>query len=267
VFWAAQDISERKHHEETQQLLLNELSHRVKNTLAVVQAIGQQTLRQTKDPAEFTASFGERIQSLSRMHGLLSQSGWQAVDLQEIARDQLATHEVSRIDISGPPVRLKPEVALQCCAAQSTSSSWQTPAIWSWWATGPCWHDLSPKHCPIQRRMAPGGAILPSRPARACGRRAQRRSRTAPLRGRPEGLSLTDASTAAVVRRDWPRDGARSRLGRESLDELEHRDPRLGLRLEPTPVEKLAFQRGEEALAHRIVVGVSAGRSEGPLSQ
>src|ERR1700704_1638931 len=43
----------------------------------------------------------------------------------------------------------------------------------------------------------------------------------------------------------------------EALDELEHRDPRLGLSLEPTPVEKLAFQRGEEALAHRIVVGVA----------
>jgi hypothetical protein len=43
----------------------------------------------------------------------------------------------------------------------------------------------------------------------------------------------------------------------ESLDELEHHDPRLGLRLEPTPVKKLAFQRGEEALAHRIVVGVA----------
>jgi two-component sensor histidine kinase len=41
--------------------LLNELTHRVKNTLAVVQAIGQQTLRQTKDPAEFAASFGGRI--------------------------------------------------------------------------------------------------------------------------------------------------------------------------------------------------------------
>jgi signal transduction histidine kinase/DNA-binding response OmpR family regulator len=111
-FGAAQDISERKRHEETQQLLLNELSHRVKNTLAVVQAIGQQTLRQTKDPAEFAASFGGRIQSLSRMHGLLSQSGWQGADLQEIAHDQLAAHEASGITISGPPVRLEPQVAL-----------------------------------------------------------------------------------------------------------------------------------------------------------
>jgi two-component sensor histidine kinase/DNA-binding response OmpR family regulator len=111
-FGAAQDISERKRHEETQQLLLNELNHRVKNTLAVVQAIGQQTLRQTTDPVEFAASFGGRIQSLSRMHGLLSQSGWQGADLQEIAHDQLAAHEASGIIISGPPVRLEPQVAL-----------------------------------------------------------------------------------------------------------------------------------------------------------
>jgi hypothetical protein len=43
----------------------------------------------------------------------------------------------------------------------------------------------------------------------------------------------------------------------EALDEFEHGGPRLGLRLEPALVEKLAFQRGEEALAHGIVVGVS----------
>jgi two-component sensor histidine kinase/DNA-binding response OmpR family regulator len=111
-FGAAQDISERKRHEETQQLLLNELNHRVKNTLAVVQAIGQQTLRQTKDPVEFAVSFGGRIQSLSRMHGLLSQSGWQGADLQEIVHDQLAAHETSGIIVSGPPVRLESHLAL-----------------------------------------------------------------------------------------------------------------------------------------------------------
>ena len=88
-FGAARDISERKRHEETQQLLVSELSHRVKNTLAVVQAIAQQTLRRAKDPAEFAASFGGRIQALSRMHGLLSQSGWQDADLQEILRTSL----------------------------------------------------------------------------------------------------------------------------------------------------------------------------------
>src|SRR5271157_5344472 len=60
------------------------------------------------------------------------------------------------------------------------------------WSDGILLSCLVPFFC-----SAPGGAILPSRPARWCGRRAQRRSRTAPLGGRPEGLSLTAASTAA----------------------------------------------------------------------
>jgi hypothetical protein len=51
--------------------------------------------------------------------------------------------------------------------------------------------------CELFFCSAPGGAILPSRPARWCGRRAQRRSRTAPSWGRPKGSSLTAASTAA----------------------------------------------------------------------
>jgi CheY-like chemotaxis protein len=111
-FGAARDISERKRHEETQQLLVSELSHRVKNMLAVIQAIAQQTLRQTKEPAEFAASFGGRIQSMSRVHGLLSESGWQGADLHDIVRDQLAAQEVSRIAVSGPPVRREPQLAL-----------------------------------------------------------------------------------------------------------------------------------------------------------
>jgi signal transduction histidine kinase/DNA-binding response OmpR family regulator len=112
-FGAARNISERKRHEETQQLLVSELSHRVKNMLAVIQAIAQQTLRQANDPAEFAASFGGRIQSMSRMHGLLSESGWQGADLHDIVRDQLlAVHEVSRIAVSGPPVQLEPQVGL-----------------------------------------------------------------------------------------------------------------------------------------------------------
>ncbi|WP_271597826.1 response regulator [Bradyrhizobium sp. CCBAU 45384] len=111
-FGSARDVSERRRHDETQRLLIGELSHRVKNMLAVVQAIAQQTLRRAKDPAEFAASFGGRIQSLSSMHGLLSQSGWQHAELLDILRDQLAAHEASRVVVAGPPVQLEPQVAL-----------------------------------------------------------------------------------------------------------------------------------------------------------
>jgi signal transduction histidine kinase/CheY-like chemotaxis protein len=111
-FGAARDISERKKHEETQMLLVSELSHRVKNTLAVVQAIAQQTLRNARDPAEFAASFGGRIQSMSRMHGLLSETGWQGAELREIIDGHLIVTDPSRIMKSGPPVQLDPQVAL-----------------------------------------------------------------------------------------------------------------------------------------------------------
>ena len=70
-------------------------------------------------------------------------------------------------------------------------SAWD-PGIWSDGILPSC---LASFFC-----LAPGGAILSSRPVRRCGRRAQRRSRTAPLGGRPEGLSLTAASTAACWR-------------------------------------------------------------------
>jgi two-component sensor histidine kinase len=53
---------------------LGELNHRVKNRLATVHAIAQQTLRQTDDPTAFAASFWGRLQALSRAHSVLSEA-------------------------------------------------------------------------------------------------------------------------------------------------------------------------------------------------
>jgi two-component sensor histidine kinase len=60
------NITDRKQAEQTQQLLINQLAHRIKNTLASVQAIAQHTLRSTKDPEVFVDTFAGRIQSLAR---------------------------------------------------------------------------------------------------------------------------------------------------------------------------------------------------------
>jgi PAS domain S-box-containing protein len=108
------DISERKRAEETQRLLLNELSHRVKNTLASVQAIAQHTLRSTKNPAEFAANFTGRILSLSRVHSLLSNTSWQGADLRDVIRDQLSlgAADETRVTAWGPAVQLEPQMAL-----------------------------------------------------------------------------------------------------------------------------------------------------------
>jgi len=105
-FGAARDITERKRAEETQRLLLRELNHRVNNTLATVQAIARQTLRTTKDPAEFAARFSGRIHSLARVHALLTDGSWHGADLRQLIRDQLleGAVEESRLSASGPAV-------------------------------------------------------------------------------------------------------------------------------------------------------------------
>lgn len=110
----ARDITEKKRAEKTRQLLLNELNHRVKNMLASVQAIVQGTLRNTSDPAQFVDSFSGRIQSLARVHSLLSTSTWYGADLRELIRDQIMRGPVdeSRLTAWGPAVHLEPQMAL-----------------------------------------------------------------------------------------------------------------------------------------------------------
>ena len=100
--------------ENTRQLLLGELNHRVKNTLASVQAIAQQTIRSAKDPIDFANRFSGRIQSLARVHSLLTNSTWQGADLRELIRDQLlrGSMDEGRLTAWGPAVRLEPQMAV-----------------------------------------------------------------------------------------------------------------------------------------------------------
>jgi PAS domain S-box-containing protein len=108
------DITERKRTEETRQLLLNELSHRVKNTLATVQSIARQTLHRAKSPAEFVSTFSGRVQALARAHTLLTQNTWLGAEIAELVRDQLQLGgaEEERISCTGPRATLDPQAAL-----------------------------------------------------------------------------------------------------------------------------------------------------------
>jgi PAS domain S-box-containing protein len=108
------DISERKRAEETRRLLLNELSHRVKNTLATVQSIARQTLHRARSPAEFVSTFSGRVQALARAHTLLTENTWQGAEMMGLVRDQLQLGGVddSRISCSGPLITLDPQAAL-----------------------------------------------------------------------------------------------------------------------------------------------------------
>lgn len=94
--------------EALQKMLTGELSHRVKNMLATVQAIASQTLRHCEDPADFVGSFGGRIQSMSRVHAQLSTNDWKGTSLRDIVQDQMKLGPVdeAQISVSGPDVYL-----------------------------------------------------------------------------------------------------------------------------------------------------------------
>ncbi len=108
------DISERKRAEETRRLLLNELSHRVKNTLATVQSIARQTLHRARSPAEFVSTFSGRVQALAQAHTLLTENTWQGAKMRELVRDQLQFGGIddNRISCSGPVLTLDPQATL-----------------------------------------------------------------------------------------------------------------------------------------------------------
>jgi PAS domain S-box-containing protein len=108
------DIAAQIEAENTRQLLILELNHRVKNTLASVQAIAQQTMRNSPDPDEFARRFSGRIQSLARVHVLLTETTWQGADLRELIRDQLLHGPVdeTRLTAWGPAVHLQPQMAV-----------------------------------------------------------------------------------------------------------------------------------------------------------
>jgi PAS domain S-box-containing protein len=100
------DISEQKRAEERLQLLLNELNHRVKNTLSTVSAIASLSLREL--PRENIETFNDRLVALSRAHDLLTGRNWEAADLREIVRQSLAPlcamGPDDRLAIEGPAV-------------------------------------------------------------------------------------------------------------------------------------------------------------------
>lgn len=108
------DVSARKRAEETQRLLIGELNHRVKNTLASVQAIATQTLRHSTGPSDFAPTFIGRIHALANAHSLLSAATWEGAGLRELIEGQVRIGAVSpdRLGVTGPELDLAPEPAL-----------------------------------------------------------------------------------------------------------------------------------------------------------
>ncbi len=108
------DVTDRKQWEERQQMLLRELTHRVKNTLAVVQSIAYQTMRTYPNADEFIPRFDGRLSALASAHTLLSQSRWEGADLAALIRRLLAAYAPEgspRYRVQGEPVTLPADLA------------------------------------------------------------------------------------------------------------------------------------------------------------
>ena len=90
------DVTERKRSDERRQLLINELNHRVKNTLASVQAIARQTLRTSPDLAGFKDAFEARLLALSQTHNLLTEQHWRSASLLAMLAAELRPHGGAR---------------------------------------------------------------------------------------------------------------------------------------------------------------------------
>ena len=110
----ARDIRHRRESEELQTLLFDELNHRVKNTLAIIQAIAGQSLRTSRSADDFVMSFSGRVQSLARAHDLLVKGKMKGADVMAILREQvLLGEDGARIRCSGPFTSVSPKIAVQ----------------------------------------------------------------------------------------------------------------------------------------------------------
>jgi PAS domain S-box-containing protein len=113
------DITERSRAEAQRNLLIAELNHRVKNTLAVVQGIAQQTFKGAESAAHARQAFEGRLFALANAHSRLTQTSWESARLEDLIADAIRanTPEAQRIRVTGPSLLLPPRYALAIAMA------------------------------------------------------------------------------------------------------------------------------------------------------
>lgn len=108
------DITERRKSDEIRNMLVAELNHRVKNTLAIVQSIASQTARSSKTMAEYADALRGRLQSLASAHNVLTDAHWYGADLRTLVQSEIdaTVGDAGNVKLSGDPVFLPPQTAL-----------------------------------------------------------------------------------------------------------------------------------------------------------
>jgi PAS domain S-box-containing protein len=115
MFGVSMNITERKQAETLRQLLVNELEHRVRNTLTVVQAIARLTMKNAVADQAVWQSFESRILAMASAHGLLTRESWEGADLKAVVAESLQAHGGafgSQFDVRGASLWVDAQTAL-----------------------------------------------------------------------------------------------------------------------------------------------------------
>ena len=112
IVGASRDLTERKQAEEQQRLLLNELNHRVKNTLTTVQAIAAQTLRTARDLTSAREALDRRIYSMAQAHDLLTARAWTGANVADVVLRALDAFPPTQVKMAGNAIDVSPRSAL-----------------------------------------------------------------------------------------------------------------------------------------------------------
>jgi two-component sensor histidine kinase len=109
-FGMASDVTERKEAENHRQLLLNELNHRVKNTLSIVQSLVRQSLKDVEGTKDARDMLDTRLVALAKAHDTLTREHWEGAPIESVVEDALRPLRPgrARVSIDGPSVSLSP---------------------------------------------------------------------------------------------------------------------------------------------------------------
>jgi PAS domain S-box-containing protein len=113
------DITERMKAEQHQRLLIDELSHRAKNLLAIIQSVAQQSFKGTSEPAEMLRAFEGRLGALAAAHGILTREKWEAAPIRRIICDTITAvkNDDHRLKLDGPDLLLPPKTSVSLAMA------------------------------------------------------------------------------------------------------------------------------------------------------
>ncbi|MDQ0323543.1 two-component sensor histidine kinase [Pararhizobium capsulatum DSM 1112] len=109
IFASQVDVTERRRIEAleaTERRLLKEVDHRAKNVMAIVESIVR--LSNAQDPERYAAAIQMRVQALARVHTMLAESGWTAVNIEDVVRQQVIPFAEERLSLEGPSIMLPP---------------------------------------------------------------------------------------------------------------------------------------------------------------